>query len=395
MKFIITNSLIVSSMKAPIGLTTPREPYNLARLTAEKSGVQINCTNTKTEFSVYIPAAVESPGVACVDLNTVYNILSKLPKDAEITFELSTGEKNELVLSQGARKYNLPVSNQDPQLFQTTEFPSTNSFFDENNEIATAIATVKPFVSPDESMEAISCILLRGENDSLSVVGLNGHQFCHVTRRTDFNAILDDDMLIGLKGLMEIKGWLFDGKAVEIAANEKRIFFRQDIEGVSTTFSLLRHNYLYPNYGTFTASIENCENPVSLICDRIEMLDSIKRLSVFTTENNRTVQFVHSSDSNKFDLTITGSETGKGVEPLEVEIEGNIPLISFPTSGLISILNTFASNKVCLTITGPESPCRIKGLDDQDNGISTILMPMLTQSESYEGNSDSEPQKAA
>lgn len=383
MKFIIKNNLIVSTMKAALGLITPRAPFNLVRVTADHNGVHINCTNTRTSFSATIPAAVNIPGVACVEISTAYNILSKLPKDSESTVELVTGDKNELTLSQRRRNYKLPVSDTDPEIFKTAQFPVGETFLDEQGEISAAIAKVKPFVASEEAMEGISCILLRGENNGLSIVGLNGHQFCHVKMETDFTSILDGDILLGLKGLVDIKGWLFNSKAVEFAADKKRLFLRKEIDGVVTTFSLLRSSYEYPNYVNFESSIEGCENPAKLICDRVEMLDALNRLSVFTTENNRTIQFKHNPASGEFNMTSVGSESGNGVEPLEVAVEGPMPNISFPTIGLTSILNTFESSKVILTITGSERPCRIEGMDEIDKTTSTILMPMMVQEETY------------
>lgn len=383
MKFTTNNNKIADAMKEALGLITPREPFNLARITAEPGGIRIVCTNTKTEFSVHIPADVETPGVACVEMSTAYNILSKLPKNSEVTFELITGERNELTLSQDRRKYKLPVSNEDPAIFTTTEFPMGETFTDKEGMLAAAITKVKSYIAPDEALEGISCVLLRGENNGLSVVALNGHQFCHIKRQTDLPSILDGDTLLSLKGILEIKSWLLNGKPMEIITDSKRVFFRQELDGITTTFSLLRSLYLYPNYGNFITSVDECESPVNVICDRNEMIDALNRLSVFTTDSARTVQFKHSQESNEIRMTIIGSESGNGLEPLSAEVEGSLPNISFQTSGLAKAMNTLESSKVCLTITGSEKPCRIVGMDELDEGITIIVMPMMVEEEVY------------
>lgn len=385
MQFTIINNKIVTTMKACLGLIAPRDPFNLARLTAEAGSIEFNCTNSKVFCSAQIPAAVEAFGVACVDLKTVYNVLSKLPMDVDITFTLETGERSELVISQGRRKYKLPVSNQHPELFDTTPFPAEETFIDEEHAISKALDKVKPYVSTEESLEAISCVLLRGEGNRLSVVGLNGHQFAHVSQETEFTNILNGDVLLGLRNLLDIKGWLGTGKQTEYAFDEKRVFFRQSVDGTVTTFSMLMSNYQYPNYGNFIARVQDCENPVKLICDRAEMIDAINRLSIFATENNRQVLFKIDQTTGELIVFNFGSETGNGVEPLEVAVDGTLPRISFPAAGLSCVLSTFSSSKVCLTITGSESPCLVVGMDDLDKGVETILMPMMVQEDtSYE-----------
>ncbi|WP_285905179.1 hypothetical protein [Pseudodesulfovibrio pelocollis] len=383
MQFTVINNKIVTTMKACLGLIAPRDPFNLARLTTEAGSIEFNCANMKVFCSAKIPATVETFGVACVDLKTIYNVLSKLPMDVDITFALETGERSELVISQGRRRYKLPVSNQHPEFFDATPFPEEEAFLDEEHAISKALDKVKPYVSSEESLEAISCVLLRGEGNRLSVVGLNGHQFARVSQETEFTNILNGDSLVGLRGLQEIKGWLGNGKETEYAFDEKRIFFRQSVDGIVTTFSMLLSSYQYPHYGNFIARVQECEKPVKLICDRAEMIDAINRLSIFATDNNRQVLFKIDTKTGEFIMFNSGSETGNGVEPLEVAVDGTLPPISFPAAGLSCILNTFSSNKVCLTITGSESPCLVVGMDDLDNGVETILMPMMVQKDTY------------
>lgn len=352
-------------------------------LKAEEGRLSVMSTDSNLEFCGSYACSVQEDGLAGVQGRAFYDLVRKLPAGSELTLT-TDGEKQNLLVEQGARKYKLPVN--DPEWFQKfSAFPDNGTIFwsgDMLNEIIDRIAFC---ISDEDSMEAIACLyMLPAQADGpmddkrqVDVCGLNGHQFAMFSfMNDDVHGLLPEEgILIQKKYLLELKKWL-SGDEIELSISNKRLFFRTGDR--RETFSLPLSYYQYPNFRGFLAKLND---PASsrLHAKRAEMIDALERISIFNTETNRCTYLAFRPEETI--LSSQGQEMGSATETLESGFQGELPHIAFPTKNLIEILNHFGSENVKFVLTGAEAPCGITGENDPEYLV--ILMPMMIQEETY------------
>lgn len=349
-------------------------------LKAGDGKVEILATDSSIEFRGSYSAEVLEPGLAGVQGRNFVDLVRKL-SGGQISFKLDE-ETGSLVIEQGRRKYKLPTN--DSVWFQNfSEFPENGS----NGPVIWAGDFIQELIdkliyciSDDDSMDAIACLNMRPKEDGkIDACGLNGHQFAMLRfLHDDLHAMLPaGGILIQKKYLGELKKWLGDNE-VELAIGDKRLFFRNSDR--SETFSLPLSAYQYPDYMNF---ISRLDDPAvsTLGIDRKEISETLDRLLIFNTENNRCTYYDFGSGSGEIILSATGQDSGSATEVLEGEFKGGIAKIAFPTRNLIEIISHFNSQKLRLVMSGAEGPCGVFGEEDQD--YTVIIMPMKIVDDTY------------
>jgi DNA polymerase-3 subunit beta len=192
----------------------------------------------------------------------------------------------------------------------------------------------------------------------------------------ELHAIIPKEgILINKKYLSGLQKWLGQNE-VELSLNEKRLFFRGNNK--KEVFSIPLSSYAFPDYLGFLSKIKG-EKTSTLLLDRKEGLEALERLLVFTSD--RCTYFDFSSGPAELVLSSTGQSSGSGTEVLDVEYNGNIDKISFPTRNLKDIISHYNSGKLKFVMSGVEGPCGISG--DEDAEYVVVIMPMKISVQTY------------
>ncbi|WP_022661968.1 DNA polymerase III subunit beta [Paucidesulfovibrio longus] len=346
-------------------------------LKCEDGRLNIMSTDSNLEFCGSYPAQIQEEGLAGIQGRAFYELVRKLPS-GELIIKTDADKQNVLV-EQGARKYKLPVN--DEEWFQKfSSFPDEGTVFWSGDFLHEIIDKIAYCISDEDSMEAIACIYFaRAKNGdkAIEVCGLNGHQFAMIKFVNDdiFEMLPEEGVLIQKKYLAELKKWL-TADEIELNISDKRLFFRTGDQ--QETFSLPLSYYQYPNYNNFLSKLGE-EGVSRLSFNRAEMINSLDRISIFNTDSNRCTHFM--LQPGELVLYSQGQETGTATESMESQFSGDLERIAFPTKNLIEILNHFSSQTVEMVLTGGEAPCGITGTDDADYQV--IVMPMMIQEETY------------
>ena len=323
-------------------------------------------TDSNLEFCGSYKAEITEEGLAGVQGRSFYELMKKLP-EGEITISVE-GESKSLVIEQNSRNYKLPTN--DVTWFQNfSEFPNSDSVFWSGDFLQEIIDRISFCISDEDTMEAIACMSLRPQSDSyIEVCGLNGHQFAMLRfLHDDLHALLPEEgILVQKKYIAELKKWLSMDE-IELNISNKRLFFRTGDK--LETFSLPLSYYQYPEYRNFLTKLGE-EGNSTLTVNRAELLDSLERLLIFNTENNRCTYFSFTEDSCV--LTTQGQEVGSAKETLGAQYSGDLDTIAFPTRNLIELLGHFQSKTLTFTLTGSEGPCGVTGEDDPE--YTVIIM---------------------
>lgn len=348
-------------------------------LRAVEGKLSVLSTDSNLEFNGSYTAQIVEEGLVGVQGRSFYDLIRKLPTGAEIS--LKTDDSGQfLQIQQGSRKYKLPTN--DPEWFPPfAPFPEDNAVVWSGDFLQEVIDRISFCISDEDTMEAIACMnMVAKQKDDKTVVevcGLNGHQFAMFSFDNPDIAemVPESGILIQKKYLLELKRWLTENE-IELAISEKRLFFRT-VDGFET-FSLPLSYYQYPDYNSFLTKVRG-EGGSELKVDRAELAESLDRIMIFNSENNRCVNMHFDGDT--VTLYSQGQDVGTASESMTVEFTGDLPKIAFPTKNLIEILSHFTSKTLSFKLTGAEGPCGISG--DKDPDYMVIIMPMKIVEETY------------
>ncbi|MDR3176316.1 MAG: DNA polymerase III subunit beta [Desulfovibrio sp.] len=340
-------------------------------LKAENERIEIMSTDTNLEFRGSYPAQVVQEGLIGVPGRQFVELLRRLPS-GQLSLKVETSGTDAtaslLHIEQGRRKYRMAVN--DSTWFQSfSDFPESGAALWSGDYLQELIDRIAYCIDDEDS--ALSCFFMKpAENGRIEAAGMTGHQFAMRSFvNEDLRALLPmEGIMIQKKYLLEMKKWLGNGE-IELNIGDKRLFLRTANKVES--FSLPLDFRQYPDYTVFVAGL-SASGVSKMSIGREDAKNSLERIAVFNVGGNNCAYF----DLSPAEAVITaqGHETGSASESLDVEYKGEISKIAFPTNNLMSIMDHYKSEKLSMTMTGPQGPCGINGAEDGDYLV--IIMPM-------------------
>lgn len=336
-------------------------------LKADNDKIELLSTDSNIEFRGSYTAEVINAGLVGVQGRAFVDLMRRLP-DGQISLKVDE-EAPVLHIEQGRRKYKLPVN--DSTWFQKfSDFPEEGAVLWSGDFLQELIDRVTYCIG-DEGSDALSCLYMKpAQEGRIEAAGMNGHQFAMLSfSQDDLCGLLPPEgVLVQKKYITELKKWL-NGDEINVNIGDKRLFLRT--ENRTESMSLPLSSYQYPDYTVFLSRLG--DSGVShLSLARAECQDALQRIAIFNSESNRCTYFELSE--KEAILAATGQDIGSASESLDVEYDGEIEKIAFPTNNLMAIMDHFTSPQLTLSLTGPEGPCGIKGKDDIEYLV--IIMPM-------------------
>lgn len=347
-------------------------------LRAEADSISVMATDANIEFTGKYAAKVSEPGFVGIQGQLFVDLVRRLGS-GEFDVELDAEQKN-LLVRQGRKKFTLPVSNPEWFTQQFTAFPTEGSVVWSGDFLQDILERVL-FCVGDEgasSIDAISCLLMKPVgNGRIDICGLNGVRFAMVSlTHDDLHALLPEQGLLVQKNYMlYLRKWLGSDE-IELNLSDKRLFMRA--QNGAEMISLPRSTYDYPDYTTFLAKIGG-EGVHTLTLNRKDALDALGRIMLFSTESERCTYF--DLTSSELVMSAQGKDSGSAQENLEIQYDGDVPRIAFPTKGMTEMLEHFNSDVLQLRISSVDGPCGISGKDDPD--YTSIIMPLKVVETSY------------
>ncbi len=130
----------------------------------------------------------------------------------------------------------------------------------------------------------------------------------------------------------------------------------------------------YPNY----SSVIPADNPNKLVIDRLDIINSLKRVSVFSSQASNLVKLELAENQ----ITTSAQDIDFSIsayERLQCQYEGDKMEIGFKSTFLIEILNNLASREVIMELSDPSRAGLLlpaeKESDEED--LLMLLMPMM------------------
>ncbi len=369
MIFTISASILLSHLNkigGAVGVNSSMPILEDILFDLQDSTLKLSATDLETSMSTRIDVMGAESGLVAIPCKILTDIIKSLP-DQPITFHVNEENYN-IQLSTSNGKFH--ITGENGEEFPVIPEPGAAKELVINTTVLdTAINNTLFAVSTDELRRTMTGVLFELGTEGINFVATDAHKLAKY-RRTDLNYDEESSFVMPKKALNLInKSLPNDGSAIKIAYDYANAFFTYG----DTRLVCRLIDGKYPNY---TAVIP-IDNPHRLLVNRGDLLNSLRRISLFANKDTYQVHF----DIKENELVLSAQDldySNKGQERLDCQYNGDDLEIAFNARFLGEILNTLNSEEVCFKLETSSRAVLIEPLENLDDEVLTMLiMPIM------------------
>lgn len=374
MKFIVSSTTLAKSLQSIGGVLGSNSTLPiLENFLFELKGDQLKVTasDIETTMSVVVPLVKsEEDGSIAIPAKILMDTL-KTYGQIPLSFIINLDTKI-IEISTDEGKYKLSG-------FDGEEFPNPpvleNSSTVELSADALENAIVKTvFATGEDDLRPVMAgVNVEFTAEGVIFVATDAHKLVKYLR-TDYKSDKEDSFIIPKKPLNQLKNILggIDGN-IKIEYNDVNAFF------TAGDFSIICRlvEGKYPNYEAVIPK----DNPNSLIIERSQLLNSIKRVSIFANQSTNQIRM----NINGQELVLSAEDldyTNEARERLTCNYSGDSIEIGFNSKFLLEMLNNVDTKEVQMELSTPSRAGLILpvGNSDENEVITMLVMPVMLNS---------------
>jgi DNA polymerase-3 subunit beta len=373
MKFVVTSTALLKQLQMLSGVLNSSNTLPILDnflFEIKENELSISASDLETAMSNKMTIQSKETGMIAVPAKLILDILKSLPEQP-LTF--SVDEKTYAIeIASDYGKYKLNGHNGD-------EFPKApvmenqKSLVIQSDALARAINKTLFATGNDDMRPVMSGVFFEIHENSMRFVATDAHKLVRYSR-TDVGGDSPAAFIVPKKPLNLLKGSLGSQKTeVKLEYTENSALFTFD--NVTLMCRLIEGKY--PNYEAVIPK----ENPFKLTIDRLDLLSSIKRVSIFANKTTHQVR-----------LRMGGSELNISAEDLDFANEAQERLtcsyagddmeIGFNSRFLQEMLGNLTSENVNIEMSAPNRAGILTQVeaDDVSEDILMLVMPVMLNS---------------
>lgn len=370
MKFIVNSTSLLKQLQILSGvLNTSNTLPILDNFLFEIKGKELVVSASDLETTMVTRMAIEAKedGLIAVPARLLLDILKSFPEQP-LTFSMDQKTYG-VEISSDYGKYKLTGQNGE-EFPKAPKFEANSSIELPGEMLANAINKTIFATGNDDLRPVMSGLFLEMYSDSLRFVATDAHRLVRYSR-SDIGADKGASFIIPKKPLNLLKGVLLTAESdVKLEFTDLNAQFTFD--NITLMCRLIEGKY--PNYEAVIPS----DNPNKLTIDRTDLLQSIRRVSIFA---NKT--------TNQVRLKITGSELLISAEDLDFASEANERLscsytgedmeIGFNSRFVIDMLSNIDADQIVMELSAPNRAGIIVPAEKASPGedILMLVMPVM------------------
>jgi len=368
MQFLVSSTQLLKHLQSISGaLTTNNSLPILDNFLFEiKDGeLAVSASDLETTMRTVLNVDSFDSGKIAVPARQILDMLKTFP-DQPLTLKID--EKNKIDITSDNGKYAMVGQNGD-------EFPKTPHVDDThtvrlNSQVLFDAINKTIFATGNDDLRPVmSGVFFDFNEENVTFVATDAHKLVRY-RRKDANSTISSSFILPKKPLNLLKGNLRGDEEVQIHFSETNAVF--SFNDIILTCRLIDGKY--PNYEAVIPK----ENPNVLIVDRVSLLNSVKRVSIFSSRS--TYQVV---------LRIAGSElkimaedldfSNEAVERLTCNYTGEDIEIAFNSKFFIEMLNNVDSQEIVLEMSAPNRAGILlpHNSPNESEEILMLVMPVM------------------
>ena len=369
MKFIVSSSQLLKQLQVLGGVinsnnTLPILDNFLFELSENE--LKISASDLETTMSSVIDVESTDTGAIAINARLLLDTLKTFPEQP-LTFKVESDSTIEIISEQG--KYDMAYFSGD-EFPKAVELPSPSSTEIPSHILATAISKTIFAAGNDDLRPVMSGVFFQFNSKELTFVATDAHKLVKYTR-TDITAEKSAEFIMPKKPLNLLKGILGGSENnVTIEYNDTNAKFTFD--NVVLICRLIDGKY--PNYEAVIPK----ENPNKLTVDRASFLNSVRRVSIFSSKTTHQIRLKMAGT----ELNISAEDldySNKADERLNCDYQGDDMQIGFNSRFLSEMLNNLNSNDVLIEMSLPNRAGILTPIDGTEEGelVTMLVMPVM------------------
>jgi DNA polymerase-3 subunit beta len=371
MKFIVSSSQLLKQLQVLGGVinsnnTLPILDNFLFELS--ENTLKVSASDLETTMSAVVDVESDSSGSIAVSARLLLDTLKTFP-DQPLTFK--TEGDNTIEISSDQGKYDMAYFGGD-EFPKAVSLPSPSKTVVPSQVLATAISKTIFAAGNDDLRPVMSGVFFQFSTESLTFVATDAHKLVKYTR-TDVTADETAEFIMPKKPLNLLKGILGSSEEVTIEYNDSNAKFTFD------NFVLVCRliDGKYPNYEAVIPK----ENPNKLTVDRASFLNSVRRVSIFSSKTTHQIRLKMAGT----ELNISAEDldfSNKADERLSCDYQGDDMQIGFNSRFLSEMLNNLSSSEVLIEMSLPNRAGILTPIDGTEEGeqVTMLVMPVMLNS---------------
>ena len=373
MKFVVSSTELLSHLSA------------LSKVISSKSTMPIldNFLFQLTETELTITASdlestlitsleldnIEGEGAIAVPAKRVIDSLKEFPEQP-LTFHIDSDSFNVEIFSDNGKFSIMGQNAEDFPEQPTLNAEGTSSININHTVLRKGIDKTLFATADDELRPVMNGIFIELSPEYMSFVASDAHKLVRY-RRTDAKAEFESSFILPKKPAGLLKNLLpreeFD---VKVEFDDKNAFVT--LSNYKLICRLVEGNY--PNYN----SVIPTNNPNKMTIDRLNFLNTVKRVSVFSNAASNLIKLT----INDNQLVVSAQDIDysiSAVERLNCEYEGDEIEIGFKSTFLQEILANISAGDVMVEMSDPTRAGLLLPADaeEEDEDMLMLLMPMM------------------
>ncbi len=373
MKFVVSSTELLSHLQSISRVissknTLPILDNFLFSLDGEELEITASDLETTLITTVTLKNATDSGKIA-IPARILTDTLKEFPEQP-LTFEISTDNLSVVIQSENGQFTVMGQSGDEfPQMPVIREDQKVTLNVDSELLLSGIVKTI--FATADDELRPVmNGIFMELSTEDITFVASDAHKLVRY-KRTDGKADTSATLILPKKPASLLKNILPRQESqVRIEFDEKNASFT--LANYRMVCRLVEGNY--PSYN----SVIPTDNPNKLTIDRIELYNTLRRVSVFSNQASNLVKLQLKGNQ----ITISAQDIDFSIsayERLNCQYEGDEMEIGFKSTFLIEILSNIPSQDVFLELSDPTRAGLILPAesDNENEDILMLLMPMM------------------
>tara|TARA_R110001583_G_scaffold1202_4_gene10034 strand:+ start:35480 stop:36610 length:1131 start_codon:yes stop_codon:yes gene_type:complete len=373
MKFVVSSTEILGHIQAISRVISNKNTLPILDnfLFELKNGELIaTASDLETTLITTIPLdASEGEGVIALPAKILTDTLKEFPEQP-LTFEVDS-QTLAVKLSTENGKFSIPGQNGD-------DYPK-NPEKDQDSIVNITVASEvllkgvnkTLFATADDELRPVmNGIFIELNNNDLTFVASDAHKLVRY-KRLDGRSEVESSFILPKKPASLLRNILpKEQNPVLVEFDDKNAFFT--LSNYKLICRLVEGKY--PSYG----SVIPTNNPFKLTIDRVELYNTLKRVSVFSNPASNLIKF----ELNQNELVVSAQDIDFSIsarEKLMCQYEGEALEIGFKSVFLLEILQNISSANVVVALSDPTRAGLFLPYDNEnaDEDVLMLLMPMM------------------
>ena len=336
-----------------------------------KNSLKVTSSDLETTMSTKLEIESESSGEIAVPARLLVDALKNF---AEQPLTFSTQEDSILEINANDGKYRI-------SFVSAEEYPKPIEIKDSTSTslncgiLSKAINSTIFATGNDDLRPVMSGVFFQFSTKNIILVGTDAHKLVRYIRN-DLTSDGNSEFIMPKKALQVLKKTILTDSEnnVSIEYNETNAKFT--FENYSLSCRLIEGKY--PNYEAVIPK----ENPNKLIIERILLLNSVKRVGIFSNKSTNQIKFKLAGS----ELNISAEDydyNNKAEERISCNYNGDDIEIGFNSRFLTDMLNNLDCKEICLSMSLPNKAGIITPNDKINNEeeITMLIMPVMLNSD--------------